>query len=104
MEWNVKTVDVYPTKDEHTNVIFNVHWRVSKTEGEDYSASSYGTQTLNTDNLSGFIDFDSVTTAEVQAWVIDAMGEEAVTQLEANLDAQIESEINPTIETKTIGE
>ncbi len=104
MEWNVKTVDVYPTKDEHTNVIFNVHWRVSKTEGEDYSASSYGTQTLNTDDLSGFIDFDSVTTAEVQAWVIDAMGEEAVTELEANLDAQIESEINPTIETKTIGE
>jgi len=104
MEWNVKTVDVYPTKDEHTNVIFNVHWRVSKTEGEDYSASSYGTQTLNTDDLSGFIDFDLVTTAEVQAWVIDAMGEEAVTELEANLDAQIESEINPTIETKTIGE
>lgn len=104
MEWNVKTVDVYPKKDELTNVIFNVHWRVSKTEGENYSASSYGTQTLNTDDLSGFIDFDSVTTAEVQAWVIDAMGEEAVTELEANLDAQIESEINPTIETKTIGE
>jgi len=104
MEWNVKTVDVYPTKDEHTNVIFNVHWRVSKTEGEDYSASSYGTQTLNTDDLSGFIDFDSVTTAEVQAWVIDAMGEEAVTELAANLDAQIEDQKNPTSETKTIGE
>ena len=104
MEWNVKTVDVYPKKDELTNVIFNVHWRVSKTEGEDYFASSYGTQTLNTDELGSFIDFDKVTTEEVQAWVIDAMGEEAVTELEANLDAQIESQINPTIETKTIGE
>ena len=74
----------------------------AKTE-EDFSASSYGTQTLNTDELGSFIDFDSVTTEEVQAWVIDAMGEEAVTELAANLDAQIESQKNPTTETKTIG-
>jgi len=103
MEWDVKTVDVYPTKEDHSNVIYNVHWRVSKTE-EDYSASSYGTQTLNTDELGSFIDFDSVTTEEVQAWVIAAMGEEAVGDLEASLAAQIEDQKNPTSETKTIGE
>ena len=104
MEWDVKTVDVYPTKEDHSNVIYNVHWRVSKTEGEDYSASSYGTESLNTDELGSFIDFDKVTTEEVQAWVIDAMGEEAVAELEANLDAQIEDQKKPTTETKTIGE
>lgn len=102
MEWDVKTVDVYPTKEDHSNVIYNVHWRVSKTE-EDYSASSYGTESLNTDELGSFIDFDSVTTEEVQAWVIAAMGEEKVNELEANLDAQIEDQKNPTSETKTIG-
>ena len=104
MEWDVKTVDVYPTKADYSNVIYNVHWRVTKTEGEDYAASSYGTQTLNTDELGSFIDFDKVTIEEVQAWVIDAMGEEAVTALEASLAAQIESQKNPTTETKTIGE
>lgn len=103
MEWDVKTVDVYPTKADHSNVIYNVHWRVAKTE-EEYSASSYGTQTLNTEELGSFIDFDSVTTEEVQAWVIVAMGEEAVAELAANLDAQIEDQKNPTSETKTIGE
>ena len=106
MEWDVKTVDVYPTKEDHSNVIYMVHWRVSKTEGEDeeYSASSYGTQTLNTDELGSFIDFDKVTTEEVQAWVIAAMGEETVADLAANLDAQIAEQKNPTSETKTIGE
>ena len=103
MEWDVKTVDVYPTKADHSNVIYNVHWRVSKTE-EDYSASSYGTESLNTDELGSFIDFDSVTTEEVQAWVIAAMGEEKINKLEANLAAQIEDQKNPTSETKTIGE
>jgi hypothetical protein len=32
------------------------------------------------------------------------MGEEAVTELAANLDAQIAEQKNPTSETKTIGE
>ena len=106
MEWDVKTVDVYPTKEDHSNVIYNVHWRVSKTEGEneEYSASSYGTQTLNTDELGSFIDFDKVTNEEVQAWVIAAMGEETVADLAASLAAQIEDQKNPTSETKTIGE
>lgn len=102
MEWDVKTVDVYPTKADHNNVIYMVHWRVTKTEGEDYAASSYGTQDLNTDDLEDFIDFESVTTAEVEAWVIAAMGEEAVTELEANLAQQIEEQKNPTSVQKTI--
>jgi hypothetical protein len=102
MQWDVKTVDVYPTKADHSNVIYMVHWRVSKTEGEDYVASSYGTQNLNTDHLKDFIDFDKVTTEEVQAWVIAAMGEEAVAELEANLAQQIEEQKNPTSIQKTI--
>ena len=32
MEWDVKTVDVYPTKADHSDVIYMVHWRVTKTE------------------------------------------------------------------------
>ena len=35
---------------------------------------------------------------------ITVPGEEAVTELAANLDAQIEDQKNPTSETKTIGE
>jgi hypothetical protein len=66
-EWNVNTVDVYPTDEGQTNVIYNVHWRLNATdtqvdaEGNPYTASVYGTQALDTSDLSGFIDFDSVT-------------------------------------------
>jgi hypothetical protein len=44
-----------------------VHWRLNATdtqvdaEGNPYTASVYGTQVLDTSDLSGFIDFDSVT-------------------------------------------
>ena len=104
MEWDVKTVDVYPTKADHSNVIYNVHWRVTKTEGEDYSASIYGTQSLATDDLKKFKDFDKVKLAQVEAWVVSAMGEAAVDKLAASLDAEIEAQKNPTTETKTIAE
>lgn len=102
MNWDCKTIEVY-TKEHngHTGVIWNVHWSVSKEDG-DYSASSYGTQSLDTSDLSNFTSFADVTSDMVKGWVIDAMGEEEVANLEAGLDSQIESQKNPTSVTKTL--
>jgi hypothetical protein len=106
--WDVNTVDVYPTDEGHSNVIYNVHWRLNATdtevdaEGNPYTASAYGTQSLDTSDLSNFTDFDSVTSSQVQGWVESAMGEEEVQSLKDSLDAKIADEINPTSETKTL--
>ena len=100
--WNVSTVDTYPTLDGNADVVYNVHWRLNATdtqvdaEGNPYTAGVYGTQVLDTSDLSGFIDFDSVTSAEVQGWVESAMGEEQVQSLKDGLDANIAGQINPT--------
>jgi len=102
MDWNCKTVDVYThEQDGHEEVIWNVHWRVSKEDG-DYMGSSYGTQSLNTEDIQDFKPFDEVTSAMIEGWVKDAMGEEAVTALEASLDNEIEDEKNPSSVTKTL--
>jgi hypothetical protein len=107
-EWNVNTVDVYPTDEGHSDVIYNVHWRLNATdtqvdaEGNPYTASAYGTQSLDTSDLSDFTDFDSVTSSQVQAWVETAMGEEEVQSLKDNLDANIASQITPTSISKTL--
>ena len=107
-EWNVNTVDVYPTDEGHSNVIYNVHWRLNATdtevdaEGNPYTASAYGTQSLDTSDLSDFTDFDSVTSSQVQGWVESAMGAEEVQSLKDSLDANIAGQINPASETKTL--
>jgi hypothetical protein len=107
-EWNVNTVDVYPTDEGHSNVIYNVHWRLNATdtevdaEGNPYTASVYGTQVLDTSDLSNFTDFDSVTSSQVQGWVEDAMGEEEVQSLKDSLDANIAGQITPTSISKTL--
>jgi hypothetical protein len=107
-EWNVNTVDVYPTDEGHSDVIYNVHWRLNATdtqvdaEGNPYTASVYGTQVLETSDLSNFTDFDSVTSSQVQGWVEGAMGAEEVQSLKDNLDANIAGQINPTSVTKKL--
>ena len=71
-------------------------------EGNPYVASVYGTQSLDTSDLSNFTDFDSVTSSQVQGWVEGAMGAEAVQGLKDGLDANIADQKNPTSVTKTL--
>ena len=111
--WDVKTVDVKKI-DSNPDTVFNVHWRlnaeddantVKDMQGNDVpaTASVYGTQTLDTSDLSDFTAFADLTTSDVQGWVEAAMGEEAVTNMKAGLDAQIDELVNPVVQTKTIG-
>jgi len=108
--WNVSTVDTYPTLDDNADVVYNVHWRLNAeddanqdADGNNWTASSYGTQSVDTADITDFTSFADLTSSDVQGWVETAMGEEAVTALKAGLDAQIEAKINPTSVTKTIG-
>lgn len=100
--WNCKTIDVYTQEHNgHEQVIYNVHWRVEKEDGE-YSASTYGTQSLNTEDIQDFKPFDEVTSEMVEGWVKDVMGEEEVSRIEDGLDQQIQDQKNPTSITKTL--
>ena len=109
-DWNCKTVDCYPIDGEYTDVVYNVHWRVTGTSstldphGNAYTLSSIGTQTISTSDLSGFTPFDNLTNANVVAWTKSAMGAEQVTAIETNIDSQIALIITPTSVTLTIGE
>ena len=108
--WDVSTVDTYPTHDSHADVVYNVHWRLTAeddanqdADGNNWTATSYGTQSVDTSDLSSFTAFADLTSSDVQGWVEAAMGADAVTDLKAGLDAQIALLITPTSVTKTIG-
>lgn len=108
--WNVSTVDTYPTLDGNADVVYSVHWRLTAeddanqdADGNNWTATSYGTQSVDTSDLSSFTAFADLSASDVQGWVETAMGSEAVADLKTGLDAQIEAKINPTSVTKTIG-
>jgi len=110
--WNCKTVDVYPTHDSHSDVVYVVHWRLTATsdqthevDGEDvpYTASVYGSEGVSTDDLSNFKPFADLTNAIVTGWVETAIGADEVASMKSGLDANIVEQITPTTETKTVG-
>ena len=107
--WNVSTVDTYPTLDGNADVVYNVHWRLNAeddanqdADGNNWTATSYGTQSVDTSDLSSFTSFADLTSSDVQGWVEAAMGEEEVANLKSALDSQIENQKNPTSVTKTL--
>jgi len=112
--WDCKTVDV-KTIDGNEDTIFNVHWRLTGTDDTNTvsdgfdgtvnaSATVYGTQDLDTSDLSSFIALTDLTASDVQGWVESAMGEDKVTELKNGLAGSISKLVTPTQETKTIGE
>ena len=101
--WNCRTVDVYPTDETYTDVVYNVHWIVTGTDG-DYSSNAIGTQIVSLSEGGAFIPFEDLTNEIVVEWTKEAMGEETVESIEAGIANQIESLINPTSVTMTIGE
>lgn len=108
-EWDCKTVDYYPSYEDHSDVVFNVHWRLNAisdqkdSEGVCYSAVVYGTESLSVEDLSDFVEFADLTNEIVTGWVENVMGEEKVAELKSGLESQIDGLINPTVITGQVG-
>jgi hypothetical protein len=109
-DWNCKTVDTYPTHAGESDVVYNVHWRVTgvsdqvDSNGNLYSVTNIGTQSLSTDDLSNFTAFDTVVHSDVVGWVKEAMGEKQVTNIEKNIENQINDLITPVSVTLTVAD
>lgn len=94
--WTVTAMDCYPQADGETDVVFNVHWTLTGTDGT-YTGSVYGSQGVSLDPAAPFIPYADLTEAQVIGWVQDAMGAEQVAAYEANVATQIENQINPPV-------
>ena len=107
--WDCKTCDTYPTKSGKSNVVHQVHWKLTATddtnkdsEGNNWTASCYGLQALDTTDLSSFINWSSLTNSDVQGWVETALGSDEVTKIKTALDAEIAENVSPSSITKTL--
>tara|TARA_Y100000816_G_C25904173_1_gene471663 strand:+ start:393 stop:746 length:354 start_codon:yes stop_codon:yes gene_type:complete len=111
--WDVSTVDVKEI-DGNADTVFNVHWRLTGTDdtntvkdsqGNDIAATAtvYGSQSLDTSDLSDFIAFTDLTVSDVQGWVEAAIGAEDITEMKAGLDGNIAELVTPTVQTKQVG-
>lgn len=99
--WAVIEMDCYPEEDGEMDVVFNVHWTLTGTDGT-YTGYVYGTQSVSIDPDAPFTPYADLTQAQVIGWVKDAMGEEQVASLEANVAEQIANQVNPPVVTPAL--
>jgi len=94
MDWQVSNLDCKVSEDNLSDVVYNVHWRVSATE-DGYSASVYSTCSLPAPDPANFIAYADLTQEEVLNWIwangVDKAGTEAAVQ------QQIELQKNPVV-------
>ena len=107
--WDVSTCDTYPSKSGKSNVVHNVHWRLTGTDdtnndsdGNPQTATVYGSQSVSTDDLSSFINWSDLKASDVQGWVEAGLGSDEVTAMKASLDAQIAEKVSPSSVVKVL--
>lgn len=102
--WVINALDTYPTQDLFSDVVYNIHWGMVATsdqtdaDGNAYTASSIGTQTVAAPDADNYTAFEDLTKEIVEAWL--EASELDVDSIKANLDTQIEEKITPTSVTK----
>jgi hypothetical protein len=95
--WTITAMDAYPSAESQTNVVFNVHWTCSATDGATpaHTASIYNTCNVTYVAGTPFTPYAQLTQNEVLGWIWSSGVNQTATQ-EA-LDTMIANQINPPI-------
>jgi len=98
MDWQISNLDCRVQEDGLSDVVYQCHWRVSKTEvdgDKTYSASVYSTCSVPGPNPASFVPYDQLTQAEVLGWIwANGVNKDAT---EAAVQQQIELQKNPVV-------
>jgi hypothetical protein len=90
--WKVVACDRTVSLGGEADVITNVHWEVTDEETVSdvvHYGRQYGSQAIDTSDLSSFTAYASVTEANAIAWAKAALTSDEVTRLETDVAAQI---------------
>jgi hypothetical protein len=92
--WAVNSMTAYPEAEGEQNVVFQIAWVLSATDGT-YNAATYGT--VDTTYVAGtpFTPYDQLTLDQANGWVADALGPDGIATAEAACDAMIAAQQVP---------
>ena len=96
--WKVVACDRTVSLGGEADVITNVHWEATDSETVSdvvHHGRQYGSQAIDTSDLSSFTAYASITEANAVTWAKAAMGSDEVTRIEDSVAAQITESKTP---------
>jgi hypothetical protein len=85
----------YPQAAGETDVVFQVAWVCSATDGTNNTAT-YGSVEVTYKAGEPFTPYADITLEQANSWVASALGPEGIAKAEADCDAQLEAMAHPT--------
>ena len=93
--WTISSMDRAIKLDDKDNVVTTIHWRASDTDSDGNTGSSYGSVGVTLGSQS-FIAYADIKESDAISWAKAALGSDQVTEIEANIAAQIQEVKVPT--------
>ena len=94
--WSVNSMTAYPKYAELTDVVFQVAWVLSATDGT-YNSAAYGSVDVTYVPGTVYTPYDQLTLNQVNGWVADALGPEGIAKAQADCDAAIAAQKDPNL-------
>ena len=91
--WKINNLDRDLTQGSNENIITTIHWTASDSDADGNTGSSYGS--VGVTLVGTPTPYADVTEADAIGWAKDALGDEQVTAIEANIASQISLKANP---------
>ena len=92
--WLIEQMQVAPQLDGQMDVVVIASWRCNGADGQ-YTGTVYGTAGFTLSQGSSFTPYDQLTENQVLGWCYENGVDKTAT--EANVDLQIQDQINPPI-------
>ena len=86
--WAVNSMTAYPQQQGFTDVVFQVAWVCSATDGVNATAA-YGSVDVTLNPADPFTPYDQLTLDQVLGWVYEVIGADGKAKAEADCDAQL---------------
>jgi hypothetical protein len=96
-KWIINQMDCLPKDGNLTDFVVKIYWNRNATKivnNKEYFATISGNQSFTKDDITNFIPYNDLTYKIVCEWLDNLF---YVSELDANLDAQIENQVNPPI-------
>lgn len=93
--WAVTALYTQTIADEQNYVVI-ANYEVVGVDG-DYTASLSNIARFSTESVSPFVPYEDLTNDIVIAWIQQDLGETGVSNLEACIQGQIDSQVNPPV-------
>ena len=87
-QWSVNSMTAYPKYAELTDVVFQVAWVLSATDGT-YNSAAYGSVDVTYVPGTVYTPYDQLTLDQVNGWVAGALGPDGIAKAQADCDAAI---------------